>query len=38
MAAHKSPQITKLSDGTADRITLDEVETIAVRLVSIPQT
>lgn len=30
MAAHESPQTTKLYDRTSDRITLDEVERIAI--------
>jgi hypothetical protein len=30
MAAHESPRTTKLSDRTGDKITLDEVERIAV--------
>jgi hypothetical protein len=30
MAAHESPKTTKLYDRTADAITLDEVERIAI--------
>jgi hypothetical protein len=30
MAAHESPRTTKLYDRTGDKITLDEVERIAI--------
>jgi hypothetical protein len=30
MAAHESPDTTKLDDGTSDAISLDKTETIAI--------